>query len=213
MSPFHTLVDHNVSVHRAIATLFRTVRARAAEGIAPHILQEGVRAAVTVLRGHHAYEEEVLLPELRSRGASGPWDRVSDEHATVAAHLDALVSGDPLPHLDALCALLPEHFAIEDEALTEEFWRGLFTEDEARAFGQRVSRHNRDSLKPSAKLLPLLLYNLAPDERGRFTDRMPRFLIEGLVPVAFRPAWRGLRPFMAHPPARWTPAAFLRGRR
>ena len=81
-----------------------------------------------------------------------------------------------------------------------------------RAFGKRVAAHNRASLQPSSKLLPLLLYNLSAEDRAQFTQRMPRFVVDGLVPVAFRPQWRHLRPFMAHPPARWTPPA-LRGRR
>lgn len=211
MSALDTLVDHSISVHQAILSLFETVRQRAREGLAPDELQIGLDAAITVLRGHHAYEEEVLLPELRARGVDGPWEQVGDEHVTASEHLDALARGDaPEPHLDALCALLHEHFALEDAALTADFWRGLFTEEEAADFGQRVSRHNRASLQPAAKLLPLLLYNLAPEQRGRFTDRMPRFLIAGLVPVAFRPSWRALRPFMAHAPDRWTPAPLRR---
>jgi hemerythrin-like domain-containing protein len=220
--PFHTLVGHNESVHRALETLFRTCLLRVRSRDLPRRrLLQGIRAATTALRAHHAYEEEVLLPRLREEEVDGPWQRVETEHVALRDHLDVLdaapedgpADGSDLePALEAIVDLLPGHFALEEAELTEAFWRELFTEEQARAFGKEVAAHNRAGLQPEARLLPLLLYNLDEAQRAVFTDRMPGFVVHGLVPVAFRPAWRHLRPFMAHPPARWTPRA-LRGLR
>jgi hypothetical protein len=199
-------------VHLALRRVFdRLVEQAVAGGLSPRQLLTGVQAGVTSLRAHHGFEDELLLPLLRQRGAEGPWDEVSEEHEQLAAHLDALeaavgrddASGVLAP-LQAVQALLPDHFRMEEDALTEGFWQQLLSEEEARAFGKEVAAHSREHLKPAAKLLPLLLYNLDDVERARFTERMPAFVVNGLVPVAFRPAWRGLRPFMTYPPRRWT---------
>ncbi len=189
--PFPTLVGHLQLSHRALERLF----ARGAALPSPD--RAGLEAAGAALRAHHALEDEVLLPALRARGAAGPWERVASDHHDVAARLAA---GD----VRGLAELLPGHFALEEEVLTEASWRALLTEDEARALGKAIATHSRAHLRPAAKLLPLLLFNLDPDERARFTARMPRFVTAGLVPIVFRGAWRGLRPWMTWPPARWT---------
>jgi hypothetical protein len=207
MSTAHqTLVDHSSSVHAAILSLFACLRdAERAERPVPSF-DDGLACALQVLRSHHAFEEELLLPKMREKRVAGPWERVTDEHDVLVAHMRALESGEaPAPHLDAICALLPHHFAKEEQATGSEVWAQIFTEDEARAFGKQVAAHHRTSLQPTAKLLPLLLYNLDEAQRERFTDRMPDFIVGVLVPVVFRPRWRHLRAFMAHAPDRWTP--------
>jgi hemerythrin-like domain-containing protein len=222
--PFRTLVDHNHSAHVALQTLFeqclRLVRARELDRAT---LLEGIADAVVALRAHHRYEDELLLPKMRAAGADGPWDQVAAEHGTLSDDLAALEAAAPsgpsdLSDLEAplarIVALLGPHFASEEAALTESAWRGIFFDDSeaARAFGKQVAAHNRAGLQPSARLLPLLVYNLGPRDRARFTERMPSFVVDGLVPYAFRPAWRSRRAFMAYPPPRLTPRP-LRGLR
>jgi hypothetical protein len=211
-APHATLVGHTASVHLALRRVFdRLVEHAVAGSLPPGQLLAGIAAGVTSLRAHHQFEDELLLPLLRDKGAEGPWDQVADEHEQLAGHLatldQAVERSDAravLAPLQAIQAMLPAHLALEEDQLTERFWSGVLTEDEAKAFGKAVAAHSREHLKPAPKLLPLLLYNLDDVERARFTDRMPAFVVNGLVPVAFRPAWRGLRPFMTYPPRRWT---------
>jgi hypothetical protein len=113
-------------------------------------------------------------------------------------------AGGRANHLAALVALLTPHLALEEAHLTASFWANLLSESEAADFGKRVAAHSRAHLKPASKLLPLLVYNLDPEERASFTAKMPGFVVNGLVPYAFRASWRPLRPFMAYPPPRLT---------
>jgi hypothetical protein len=188
MSVHGTLVGHTALVHRAIERMLDQLAAAV-----PSDRELGARAVGTAIRAHHHMEDEVLLPVLRDKGAEGPWDRIGDDHEAIAAGLD-----DPA----ALRGRLREHFALEEQALTESFWRGLLSDDEARALGKAISAHAREHLVPTAEQLPLLLYNLTDAERAEFTDRMPAFIVQGLVPFAFRASWRKLRPFMAFAPRR-----------
>lgn len=188
MSAHATLVGHTALVHRALE---RMVDRLAAAG--PSDRELGARVVGAAIRAHHLMEDEVLLPLLREKGAEGPWDTIHDDHGVIAAGL-----ADPASLRDRL----RDHFAVEERAWTEAFWRELLTDDEARALGKRVSAHSREHLKPTAEQLPLLLFNLDEAERAAFTERMPGFVVKGLVPYAFRASWRKLRPFMAYPPPR-----------
>lgn len=214
--PFRTLLDHNHSTHRALHTLFRQCLKVVQDASLPRAtVVAGISDAITALRAHHLYEDELLVPTVQAAELPGPWDRVGEEHQEMAALLEVLEEREHGPEdlsdlvqpISQIVELLGPHFAAEEAALTEDAWRQVFaTEDEASAFGKQVAAHNRAGNQPAARLLPLLLYNLDEVERARFTDRMPGFLVNGLVPYAFRSSWRHLRPFMAHPPARITPS-------
>ena len=171
------------------------------------VLDRGIEAGATMLQAHHDYEEELLLPLLRSKGAEGPWDAIASEHEELTAALGDVQNarGGRAERLQELHDQVVPHMEAEEEVLTEAFWRELFSAKEARAFGKEVAAHSRAHLTPAAKMLPLVLYNLDPEERAAFTEPMPGFVVRGLVPYAFRAAWLPLRPFMAYPPRRLSP--------
>ncbi len=206
--PHRTLVTHNRAAHRAIDRMFDRLAQVAREGSAPRgILDLGIEAGATMLAAHHDYEEDLLLPLLRSKGAEGPWDQIHDEHGSLTSALEQLkhARGGRAEMLQAIHDDVVPHMAGEEAVLTEGFWRELLSEEEARAFGKQVAAHSRAHLVPAARMLPLVLYNLDPDERAEFTEPMPGFVVRGLVPYAFRASWRMLRPFMAFPPRRLSP--------
>jgi len=206
--PHHTLVTHNQAAHRAIDRLFARLAQVAWEGsVSRGTLDLGIEAGSTMLAAHHDYEEDLLLPLLRAKGAEGPWDEIQEEHASLARALDELkhAQGGRAERLQAIHDEVVPHMEGEEEVLTEPFWRGLLSEEEARAFGKEVAAHSRAHLTPVGRMLPLLLYNLSPEERAAFTEPMPGFVVRGLVPYAFRASWRPLRPFMAYPPRRLSP--------
>jgi hypothetical protein len=208
MSAHATLVSHNAAVHRAIERLVARLVEAARRSPSDPALDAGVSAAVTLLRGHHAYEDELLLPLLARKGAEGPWAEVATEHEQLAALLSRLERAKGATRaelLEQVARLVGPHMNKEEQHLTEAVWAQLLSDDEASAFGKEVAAHSRASLKPATKLLPVLLYNLTPTERAAFTARMPAFVVKGLVPWAFRPAWRGLRPFMTYAPRKLTP--------
>lgn len=218
-SPYDPLVGHLVAVHRALEALFGRCQHLVDAGDLPgEALVAGLHDAARLLRAHHVFEDTMLLPKLRTIGAEGPWSEVAEEHAAMDAALAVLERATPatdraqlreavVPLADAL----PDHFAKEEDHLTEANWRvWMPDEDGVRAFGKAIARVNREALEPSARLLPLLVYNMDEATRARFTDRMPRFVVDGLVPYAFRPAWRSRRPFMTQAPRSWT--GWLRGR-
>ncbi len=166
----------------------------------------GIEAGATMLMAHHDYEEDLLLPLLRARGASGPWEQIEHEHEALGAALESLrvARGGRAELLEALHRDVVPHMEAEEEVLTEAFWRELLSVEEARAFGKEIAVHSRAHLTPAARMLPLVLYNLDPEERAAFTEPMPSFVVRGLVPYMFRASWRPLRPFMAYPPRRLT---------
>jgi hypothetical protein len=180
----------------------------AREGSAPRgVMDLGIEAGATMLSAHHDYEEDLLLPLLRAKGAEGPWDRIHEEHGSLTEALEQLrqARGGRADLLEALHREVVPHMEAEEEVLTEAFWRDLLTTEEARAFGKQIAAHSRAHLTPSARMLPLVLYNLDPEERAAFTAPMPSFVVRGLVPYVFRASWRPLRPFMAYPPRRLSP--------
>lgn len=206
--PHRTLVTHSAAAHRAIDRLFAALARGARHGdVARRVLDDGIAAGATMLRAHHDLEEEVILPLLRSKGADGPWDTIATEHEALTGALEGAITarGGRAELLEALHALVVPHMEGEEEVLTESYWRELLSADEARAFGKDIAAHSKAHLTPATKMLPLVLYNLDPEERAAFTEPMPGFLVNGLVPYAFRAAWRPLRPFMAYPPRRLSP--------
>jgi len=208
MSVHATLVTHNEAAHRAIERLMARLVEVARRSPSDPALDLGVPCAVTMIRGHHLYEDELLLPLLEAKGADGPWVEVATEHEQLGALLTRLERAKGATRaelLDQVAQLVGPHMAKEEVHLTEEAWRSWLSDDEARAFGKDVAAHSRASMKPATKMLPLILFNLTPTERAAFTERMPSFVVNGLVPYAFRPMWRGLRPFMTYAPRRWTP--------
>lgn len=207
--PHHTLVRHAALVHRALERM----TARAAEVAEQGALgEEPLRAAVSdvvvAIRAHHLQEDEVLLPLLATKGADGPWAGVREDHEALAT---ALIDAERAPRpelgrrLRRLHERLATHVAHEESLLDEAGWRALLSADEARALGKALSDHARRHLVPAARQLPLLLYNLDEAERAEFTAPMPAFVSRGLVPWAFRMAWRPLRPFLTHAPPRILP--------
>lgn len=208
MSVHATLVTHNAAAHRAIERVLERLETVARDTPELPALADGTAAAVTLVRGHHAYEDDLLLPLLARKGADGPWGRVADDHerlAVLLGRLERATDADREDRVAAVRELVVPHMALEEEHLTEAFWRSLLSDDEAKAFGKEVAAHSRAHLKPSTQLLPLILFNLDDEERAAFTAPMPAFVSRGLVPYAFRPMWRKLRPFMTHPPRRLTP--------
>jgi len=208
MSVHDTLASHNAAAHRAIDRMLARLVEVATHDPHHPALHDGVTCAITMLRAHHGYEDELLLPLLRRLEAEGPWEQVSEEHERLAAlcsRLERAGAGERADLLQSIHELVVPHMQAEEAHLTPDHWRQWLAEDEARAFGKEVAAHSRAHLKPSTKLLPLIVFNLTPSERAEFTERMPGFVVKGLVPYAFRPMWRKLRPFMTYAPRRWTP--------
>jgi len=208
MSVYATLESHNAAAHRAIERMLARL-VEVAEGDPQHpSLAAGTACAVTMLRAHHGYEDELLLPLLRAKGAEGPWQQVATEHerlAALCARLERSAGSERAELLRKVYQLVVPHMAAEEAHLGVDRWREWLSEAEATAFGKEVAQHSREHLKPATKLLPLILFNLTPKERATFTARMPGFLVRGLVPYAFRPMWRPLRPFMTYAPRRLSP--------
>lgn len=208
MTVYDTLSSHNIAAHRAIERLLeRMVEVAERDPHAP-VLAEATECAVTMLRAHHGYEDDLLLPLLRQLQAEGPWSKVHDEHerlAVLVARLSRVGATQRLGLLRQVRDLVVPHMAEEEVHLRPRQWRQWLGEEEARGFGKEVAAYNRAHLKPGTKLLPLIIYNLTPSERAAFTEKMPRFLVKGLVPFAFRPMWRPLRPVMTYAPRRLSP--------
>lgn len=209
-SAIETLVFHNAATHRALRALLARCREQAWAATPHRALGRAARLALVHLKAHHGFEDEILLPRIRDARVDGPWEALAADHARLAEAIDGLEATRPgeaafVGALERLIAELDAHAAREEAALTEAFYRTWLTEEEARGLGRSIMAHQRERLKPTATLLPVLLYNLDEADRARFTEKMPRFVKDALVPVLFRPAWRGLRPFLAHPPRRWLP--------
>jgi hypothetical protein len=205
-APSDTLQHHNQLTHRALLRLLERLTAHAtARDLPQPLLRQGVDAAVTALRAHHQGEDDVLVPFLRSRpSTTAALTAVHADHERVAAAL-ARLERAPVAELDDCLSdvlrTFADHATREEELLAALDWTQP-APDDVRAVGKALSDHARRHLRPTAVQLPLLLFNLDPDERRAFTDRMPAFVSRALVPWVFRPAWRKLRPFLTHAPPR-----------
>lgn len=204
--PHHTLVRHAALVHRALERMSERAIEVASRGtLGEEPLRAGVRDIVVAIRAHHLQEDEILLPELARKGVDGAWARVREDHerlATALIDVERASTAELADRLRALDKLLRDHITHEESLLDEAGWRSILSADEARTLGKALSAHAREHLVPAARQLPLMLYNLDEAEREEFTAPMPGFVSRGLVPFAFRMAWRPLRPFFTYPPPR-----------
>ncbi len=203
-APHDTLLGHNALGHRALVRLLERLQTAAAEDPTGATLRRGIAAAVTALRAHHTGEDEVLVPFLRARaGTTEALAALHTDHERVAAAIARLERAPAADLADAVGQVLrtfADHCTREEALFAALPWGTLATSDEVRTVGKALSDHARRHLRPAYVQLPLLLFNLDPDERRAFTDRMPSVVGRLVVPWVFRPGWRHLRPFLTHAP-------------
>lgn len=212
--------------HRALGAAFSRCAAHA-EQLAATPNAAALRAylryvdtALTAFDAHHRLEEDVLFPLFARRDADAPVRALIDEHATLkqleaavrAARVEVARDPAALRGLAAAWralydACLP-HFADEERAFDDAWYAAHLAPDALLAFGKQVAQHSQQHHKPAARLLPFILYNLAPDDRAVFAARMPRFVTQVLVRHLFKwVGWRDMHPFLAYPPRSLRPWA------
>ena len=132
---------------------------------------------------HHVMEE--ILEELK---------------ATVEAIADQAQPGEPLKELNGAATKLAElwhphidkeHLHLYDTHKTD----AVMDLDEQIRLNQETSEYSQQLGDP-AYMVPLILYNLEPEERANMAQAMPPPVIQEMVPVVWQEKWAPMESFL-----------------
>jgi iron-sulfur cluster repair protein YtfE (RIC family) len=170
-----------------------------------------LRSLVSVLHAHHLNEDEVAFPNLRDKFPDTPWDLLKAQHRDIvsvleeikaaieeaAADAQASESLNKLNHaLRRITDLWHPHIRIEEDHFTVDKVALLIDLKEQIRLSRMFMEHFQKNSGPDYLVVPFLLYNLPPEERVTFTERMPPLVTEQLVPAVWKEKWEPMKPFL-----------------
>jgi len=170
-----------------------------------------VRTLGMVINAHHASEDHVVYPYLKSKLPDAPYDELSAEHQqmdVILAELQnaagALANQDQdnatLENLNRIVTSLVDlwnpHIAKEQLYLYEPALTAtVMNAEEHLQLIQDAAKHSLEQGNP-ALMLPFLLYNLEPDERANMASSLPPEFLEEMIPKVWKPQWWPMEPFL-----------------
>jgi hemerythrin-like domain-containing protein len=204
----HLVITRGVGVAReqshAVAKGER-VDASVATGFADYL-----HALVSVLRGHHSAEEEVIFPPLRDRFPDVPWDVLAEEHRAMVPVLGVLddhagrvrerPSSDTWASaaqaLDRVGALWGPHRQREETHFTPPVVARVVPPDEQTALTAMMAAHSQQHTGPDYLVVPFLLFNLAGEDRRGMASLFPPVVVHQLMPGMWRDKWSAMGRFL-----------------
>jgi hypothetical protein len=170
-----------------------------------------VRCLVIATCAHQDAEDDVGFPAFRERLAEVPFSELDSQHEvfhstvdSVQAGLSAAAEGKTdalwLPELaDSLSRLSyiwSEHISVEEGHLTTQALDRAFSPDEQAELKKRMVEHSRIRSEPVSQVLPFLYFNLSVEDRESFAAGIPEEVTRRLIPVEWKDAWAGMKPFL-----------------
>ena len=209
------------AIHGVISHGLEVIRESAAERPAT-VLDESSRIGfrdyvltfAQVLNAHHLTEDEVAFPYFRSHELELPYETLMADHQVMARlaerveqHAYSLAPGvDGMPVLGAmeevaaqLAGIWHPHIGVEETHITAEGLRKLLAPDENLWLTREFAEHSRKYAQPDALVIPFMLFNLLPDQRGALTSEMPEVVTKELIPHVWREEWRPMERFLLTP--------------
>ena len=166
---------------------------------------------VSVLHAHHLNEEEVAFPNFRDKFPDVPYDLLIAQHQDMMGALDGIKTSikgaaadaqvseslSKLNHaLRRMSDLWHPHIRIEEDHFTVDKVALLIGVKEQMRLSRMFMEHFQHNSGPDYLVVPFLLYNLPPEERVIFTERMPPMVTEQLLPVVWKEKWESMMAFL-----------------
>ena len=193
----------NESLGGVLQNGFRDERSR--EGFFKYL-----QALAAVLHSHHLTEDELAFPAFREKLPDAPFDNLINRHQEMVEILERInLAAEKCKNNEAL----ETNLAILKNALAdlEETWHphiqmetdeviakvdALFPASEQLRLVGLFAEHGQKHSQPAPLTIPFLLYNLPVEDRMVFSQGMPAELLQNLVPVAWKPQWESMQPFL-----------------
>jgi hemerythrin-like domain-containing protein len=213
------LVSDLLAIHHAITRGLRVSLNRArsflGEGFPDPETKRGfldfAKCTVIVTVAHHDTEDDLIFPEFRRRLPEAPFDALDEQHEELLPLLDAVTTGietgrkgapnaEWLPalaeSLEALGKRWRAHIDLEEKHFSEEAIGRVFSSEEQETLGRQATERGQKLAQPGPLVLPFLLFNLEPEERAKFSAKLPPQVTQQLVPGDWAETWAPMKPFL-----------------
>jgi|WetSurMetagenome_2_1015567.scaffolds.fasta_scaffold47803_3 hypothetical protein len=157
-----------------------------------------------VMHSHHTTEDELGFPYFRQH-IEAPYDRLKEDHLSIAGMLQKLVKpvpGTSREELSSLRETLGEietlwapHIQIEEEKFSNEKVNSLFGMGEQVKLAALLGKHSSNNSGPGQFALPFMFFNLGKNDREIFMKNFPWIVRNVLVPVVWIGQWKPMEPF------------------
>ena len=157
-----------------------------------------------VTHSHHLSEDDIAYPFFKDY-LDAPYDRLRDDHNTMARILDEIDKGllevstggvgRLREVLDQLDKLWGPHIKIEEENFTAEKLQAVIGMKEQVNLVKKLGEHSIKNSGPGPLALPFLFYNLEGKDRENFMKPIPWIAKKVLVPFIWRSQWKPMSPF------------------
>jgi hypothetical protein len=215
------LYEDLARIHRIITNALESLKKHAAKMSTRDFSDNAYRIGLTnylgsmstFMHGHHMNEDELFFPTMKPAIPDVPYEALSEHHKQMAVHLDQL-DGKTIPELEVgskpgeaisslaewaenMLQLWIAHKDMEETHFSAEKLNAVFGVQEQHRLIKTFQAYGRRHSKPFSRIVPFILYSLpVGDARGL----LPWFLTRLLVPYIWKPSWKSMTPFFAHPP-------------
>jgi hemerythrin-like domain-containing protein len=156
---------------------------------------------VKVVHHHHTLEDELFFPFFRDRMPDVPFDTFASVHDAIKGMLeemgngiDALAAGTEVVQvsrrLNELLKGMAErwhpHIQSEEINFTQERIEAVASIEELLKIRDDIGKYNQEHSQPMELVVPFLIYNLQPEDRAIFSQAIPAFVVNDLVPGEWR---------------------------
>jgi hypothetical protein len=213
-SALHNVGNSLIIVHKAVTrSLTMAIQSSQNAGPKPEHhegYQKYIQALVSLLDAHHLGEEEIAFPYLQKIISNGPFNQLIDHHRQIMVFLGNLKgwssAGDSgwdraevarlHNTLIGLNNIWLIHIELEEATLGPASIDRILTPEESDRLDKQISAHGQQHATPPELVLPFLLYNLTAGDRKDFSNSFPPVVVEQLIPHAWEPVWRPMKPFL-----------------
>jgi len=214
IDPFPNVGTDLVRIHRAITRALAVSLQHSQAGGQAEPQRQGfsayARALAVLLHAHHAGEDEIAFPFWQARFPVGAFDELMEQHRRMIPFIDQVQGWaeqgadtwqvgalNGLHHsLAGLQALWQAHIALEEATVGPENARTYLSPEDNALLGKQLAEHGQAHSQPAELVMPFIVYNLAEKDREDFLRIFPPILASQLIPIAWKPVWQPMSPFL-----------------
>lgn len=213
-----SLADDFLRIHKAI-TRGLTVGIRQGsdfilKGFPDQDLENGYRIFVetlmAVVSGHHLGEDEVAFPAFKQKLPAAPYEKLEDDHLQIQSALNIIKSAlaetsgissstimdTVIDDLKKIQEIWTAHIETEESAFSATALEATMTSDEQAEAAAAISKYAQEHGGPPYYDLPFVLFNLAPADRAEMTQKIPKTVVDELIPGEWKDKWLPMKPFL-----------------
>ena len=173
-----------------------------------------VGVLATVVDAHHRTEDDLAFPYFRELLPDMPINKLMADHKRMETLIERFADASrrmvPSAQREVISAAATDiaqtagdlleiwglHIAIEEQYWSRQTIDSVISAEENARLNRLYLEYDQKLAQPASVVVPFMLFNLPPDERGVFTDEMPEEVTGHLVPEVWKPEWEAMTPFL-----------------